>query len=123
MIDVEVLSASDVQMPASELKPTSTTGQREATIPVAGLSAAHAGVWECDAGTFTADRAEMAEVCTILSGRAVIATEGSSDRHEVGPGSLFVLPRGWRGTWVVTERIRKTYVMLSDERVQPRSDA
>ena len=110
-------------MPASELKPTSTTGQREATLPVAGLKTAHAGVWECEVGTFTADRAEMAEVCTIVSGRAVIATEGTSDRHDVGPGSLLVLPRGWRGTWVVTERIRKTYVMLPDRSNQPRSDA
>jgi uncharacterized cupin superfamily protein len=123
VIGVYVLSACDVQMPASELKPTSTTGQREATLPVAGLKTAHAGVWECDAGTFTADRAEMAEVCTIVSGRAVIATEGTSDRRDIGPGSLVVLPRGWRGTWVVTEQIRKTYVMLSDELVQPGSEA
>jgi len=120
---VRVLSASDVRMPASELKPTSTTGQREATLPVAGLKTAHAGVWECEAGTFTADRAEMAEVCTIVSGRAVIATEGTSDRRDIGPGSLVVLPRGWRGTWVVTEPIRKTYVMLPDQSNQPRSDA
>jgi uncharacterized cupin superfamily protein len=123
VIVLEVLSTSDVQMPASELKPTSTTGQREATRPVAGLRTAHAGVWECEAGTFTADRTHMAEVCTIVSGRAILVTEGSSDHHEVGPGSLFVLPRGWRGTWVVTERIRKTYVMLSDELVQPGSEA
>jgi uncharacterized cupin superfamily protein len=123
VIDLEVLSTSDVKMPAFELKPTSTTGQREATMPVAGLRTAHAGVWECEAGTFTADRADMAEVCTIMSGRAIIITEGSSDHHEVGPGSLFVLPRGWRGTWVVTEQIRKTYVMLSDQANQPRSDA
>lgn len=86
MTRVRVLSASDVRMPASELKPTSTTGQREATLPVAGLKTAHAGVWECEVGTFTADRAEMAEVCTIVSGRAVIATEGTSDRHDVGSG-------------------------------------
>lgn len=110
-------------MPPFELKPTSTTSQREATMPVAGLNTAHAGVWECEAGTFTADRAEMAEVCTIVSGRAIIVTEGSSDHHEVGPGSLLVLPRGWRGTWVVTEKIRKTYVLLSDEHVQPRSNS
>lgn len=118
-----MLSAGDVQMPTFELKPTSTTGQREATLPLAGLRTAHAGVWECEAGTFTADRTDMAEVCTIVSGRGVIVTEGSLDRHEVGPGSVFVLPQGWRGTWVVTEQIRKTYVMLSDQPNQPRSDA
>jgi len=33
---------------------------------------------------------------------------------ECGPGSLLVLPQGWRGTWVVRETIRKTYVIVGD---------
>jgi uncharacterized cupin superfamily protein len=93
-------------------KPTSTTGQQEASAELwtSPDGATEVGVWECDPGTFTAVRDGMAEVCQILSGRATITGEDGTVA-EVGPGSTLVLPDGWRGTWQVHETVRKTYVM------------
>ncbi|HZN78947.1 MAG TPA: cupin domain-containing protein [Mycobacterium sp.] len=33
-------------------------------------------------------------------------------RVSLGPGSLRVLPRGWRDSWVVRETIRKSYITV-----------
>lgn len=96
-------------------KPTSSTGQWEASAPVDGLATAEAGFWECNEGRFTADRTAFAEVCFIISGRADIVSDAGAETQTVGPGDLFVLPRGWTGTWEIHEAIRKVYVMLPDQ--------
>ncbi len=51
------------------------------------------------------------EVCHIISGSGTVVGEDRT-RADIGPGTLLVLPRGWRGTWFVKEAIRKTYVMV-----------
>jgi uncharacterized protein len=100
-----------VTMPESQPKPTSLTDQRESTLSVWSGGAIDTGVWECGPGEFTADRSEATEVCHIVSGSGTVVGEDGV-RAEIGPGSLLVLPRGWRGTWHVTETIRKTYVFV-----------
>ena len=111
----EILSGLAAAMPAAQPKPTSVDGQVESSVRVAGLLAGEVGLWECDEGSFAADRSMFAEVCYIIQGEAVIATDGSSDDRTVSAGSLFVLPRGWRGTWTVRQAVRKAYVLVSDE--------
>lgn len=104
--------ADTVSLTHPRPKPTSRTGQFEANLTVWRSGATTStGVWECDPGEFTAVRAEFAEICQILSGSATVTgVDGVS--ADVGPGSLLVLPQGWAGTWVVRERIRKTYVLI-----------
>ena len=111
---IDMVSGFDAVLPPPTPKPTSLDGQLESSIGVAGLLTGEAGLWECDAGTFTGDRTAFAEVCYIISGEAVIRTDGADDERRVVAGSLFVLPRGWRGVWVVEQPIRKVFVLLTD---------
>jgi uncharacterized cupin superfamily protein len=111
----EILSGPDTAMPTAKPKPTSVDGQVESSVSIPGLLTGEVGLWECDEGTFTADRSMFAEVCYIISGEAVIATDGASDDRTVAAGSLFVLPRGWRGTWTVHKPVRKAFMLVSDD--------
>lgn len=95
------------------VKPTSRTGQHEATAHVHGEeNTLEVGVWACEQGEFTAARDGVTEVCQILSGSATVAGE-DGNTAEVSAGSLLVLPAGWRGTWTVHADIRKTYVLVT----------
>ena len=33
------------------------------------------------------------------------------EAFEAGPGSTFVTPLGWKGTWIIHETLRKLYVL------------
>ena len=59
------------------------------------------------------DRSRTTEVCHVISGSGTVTGEDGISA-EIGPGSLLVLPRGWRGTWVVRETIRKSNVTVDD---------
>jgi uncharacterized cupin superfamily protein len=106
------VAAATVTLPDSRPKETSRTGQYESTLRVwQGGPHTSTGVWECEPGEFTAARDDYSEVCHILSGTATVRGDDGTVA-DVGPGSLLVLPLGWRGTWVVQETIRKTYVFI-----------
>lgn len=68
------------------------------------------GVWECTPGCFTADRAENAEFCFVLAGKAVM-TQNDGTRRELTAGDALILPRGWKGEWEIEEHLRKIYVI------------
>jgi len=106
------VAADTVELPQPQPKPTSRTGQFESTLGVweAGPHTS-AGVWECDPGEFTSVRDAFAEVCHIISGSATIRGDDGTS-VDIAAGSLLVLPLGWRGTWVIHETIRKTYVLV-----------
>ncbi|MBX8688948.1 DUF861 domain-containing protein [Mycobacterium porcinum] len=105
------VAATTVELPQPQPKPTSVSGQLESSLEVWADAVTDTGVWECDPGEFTADRSGATEVCHIISGSGrVVGEDGTS--ADIGPGTLLVLPRGWRGTWFVKETIRKTYVMV-----------
>jgi uncharacterized protein len=103
--------ADTVELPEPQPKPTSRTGQRESTLNVWSDDSTYTGVWECGPGEFTADRSHDTEVCHIISGSGTVVGEDGV-RAQIGPGSLLVLPRGWRGTWYIAETVRKTYVIV-----------
>jgi uncharacterized cupin superfamily protein len=102
-----------MKLPAPQPKPTSSSSQLESAVSLWDGGPTVAGVWECGPGEFTAARSRTTEVCHIISGSGIAAGEDGISA-EVGPGSLLVLPQGWRGTWVVRETIRKTYVIVAD---------
>ncbi|MDF3337324.1 cupin domain-containing protein [Mycolicibacterium septicum] len=105
------VTATTVEMPEPQPKPTSVSGQLESSLELWGDLVTDTGVWECDPGEFTADRSGATEVCHIISGSGTVVGEDGTSA-DIGPGTLLVLPRGWRGTWFVKEAIRKTYVMV-----------
>lgn len=105
------VAAATVEMPEPQPKPTSVSDQLESSLEVWGDAVTDTGVWECDPGEFTADRSGATEVCHIISGSGTVVGEDGTSA-DIGPGTLLVLPRGWRGTWFVKEAIRKTYVMV-----------
>ena len=73
-----------------------------------------AGVWEVTPGTFSSTRPGYHELCQIVSGRATIK-EQDGTAFEIGPGSLFITPEGWTGTWTVHETLRKSWVVIPFE--------
>lgn len=107
------LVVGGAQLPQPTAKPTSLTGQHESTLVLwDDGSGSSSGIWECEPGTFTATRDDFTEVCQIVSGRATVVGEDGTSA-ELAPGSLLILPQGWRGTWTVHETIRKTWVMVT----------
>jgi hypothetical protein len=69
-----------------------------------------AGVWECTPGP-SYWRLETNEFVHVLSGR-VTSTPDGGEPQELGPGDTAVFPRGWAGTWLIHETIRKVYVLF-----------
>jgi uncharacterized protein len=110
-VNLHHVDATTVELPEPQPKPTSVSGQLESAISVWADAVTDTGVWECDPGEFTADRSGATEVCHIISGSGTVVGEDGT-RADIGPGTLLVLPRGWRGTWFVKETVRKTYVMV-----------
>jgi uncharacterized cupin superfamily protein len=104
--------AASLTMPVATLKPTSRDGQRESTLPLWTASDGNLelGVWECSPGTFTARRDGYDEVAQIVFGTATV-TSDAGDTCELAPGSVFVTPAGWTGTWTIHETLRKTYII------------
>ncbi|QCR18175.1 cupin domain-containing protein [Agrococcus sp. SGAir0287] len=87
-------------------------GQTEASTTVwESAEGIRAGVWEVTPGSFRSTRPGYHEMCQIVSGRATI-TEEDGSTFEIGPGSLFVTPEGWRGHWTVHETLRKVWCIV-----------
>ena len=104
--------AASLTLPVACPKPTSLTGQTESSLTLweSPDGRVQLGVWECSPGTFTATRDGYDEVAQILFGAATITTD-EGQTCELGPGSVFVTPAGWSGTWTIHETVRKTYVI------------
>jgi uncharacterized protein len=106
------LNATSVALPAPAEKPTTLDpGQQETALSVWEAAGAEAGVWECSPGRFTAFKDGHTEICQILSGRGKLEGEDGTT-VDFGPGSLLVLPPGWRGTWTIDELTRKSYAVI-----------
>lgn len=96
-------------------KPTSTSEQqleRAAPLWTAEGAQCRTGYWECTVGEFTSVRAGEHEICYIVSGRGVLEGDDGQVTH-IGPGSMLVLPSGWKGTWKVLERLEKMFVIVA----------
>lgn len=107
-------NTADVTLPPHATKPTATTeGMTESGQSVWANDRIDTGLWECNAGSFTATREGYSEICTILSGRVTLEVEGL-ENEEFGPGDIMVMPSGWKGIWHVTEPLRKHYTTVQD---------
>ncbi|RKR20102.1 cupin domain-containing protein [Arthrobacter oryzae] len=104
--------AIDLPLPDPHAKSTSPTGQAESSLSIWNAHpATSAGVWECEPGEFTSAREGYSEICQVLSGSGSVHGEDGTSA-DLKAGSLLVLPAGWRGTWTIREKIRKTYVLF-----------
>jgi uncharacterized cupin superfamily protein len=73
-----------------------------------------AGVWEATRGAWRVRYSEH-ELCHLLAGRVVIASE-TGERWEFTAGDSFVVPAGFTGTWEVIEDCRKIYAIFESVR-------
>jgi uncharacterized cupin superfamily protein len=71
------------------------------------------GVWEGTPGQFPASRDGYSEICQILSGLAILHTDGG-ESVELRAGDTIVMPTGWVGRWELLEPLRKLYVIVHD---------
>jgi uncharacterized cupin superfamily protein len=68
-----------------------------------------AGIWECTAGAYHVVCVRD-EFCHLLAGRVTV-TEDGGEPLELQAGDCAMFPRGWSGTWRITEPIRKAYMI------------
>ncbi len=69
-----------------------------------------AGVWECSPCLETFERYGVDEICTVLSGSVTLTGEDGI-AQTFGPGDTFVIPQDFKGTWHITETLKKFYMI------------
>ena len=68
------------------------------------------GVWECTPGEFPSAKDGISESMHILAGAGVLRGDDGTE-VALEPGVVVVTPDGWRGTWTITETVRKLYTI------------
>ncbi|AWN36749.1 cupin domain-containing protein [Methylobacterium radiodurans] len=72
-----------------------------------------AGIWTCGVGAFRIDF-EHDEFIHLIEG-AVTTTDAAGVSRSYRAGEAFVSPRGWSGTWTVTEPVKKHFTWYKAE--------
>ena len=68
-----------------------------------------AGIWECTPGAYHVV-VERDEFCHLLAGAVTVAQDGG-EALTLRAGDCAMFPRGWSGTWRISETIRKAYMI------------
>jgi uncharacterized cupin superfamily protein len=112
MVKATVMSDATTADPGEhKSKETSVTpGQTEASFRLWARDDFKTGIWEVTPGEFKSTRPGYDEICQILSGSGTI-TEADGSSFDIGPGTLFVTPAGWKGHWTIRETVRKMWVI------------
>jgi uncharacterized cupin superfamily protein len=93
-------------------KATSTTGdQWESDSVLWAANGIEAGVWSCTPGVFATHRDGFDEAVHILEGRGSVS-DANGMTYAFGPGSSFVLPNDFRGSWTITSTVRKVFCLI-----------
>lgn len=71
----------------------------------------YCGIWESTPGKVVINYTEW-EFCHLIEGSVVI-TSDAGETWQLGPGSAFMIPAGFSGTWETIETVRKHYVILT----------
>ncbi len=72
------------------------------------------GVWESTPGKWAIDYSEN-EFVYLVAGQ-VRLTDGEGHVETFGPGSAFLIPAGFKGSWETLETLRKYYAIFEPER-------
>jgi uncharacterized cupin superfamily protein len=67
------------------------------------------GLWCGEPGRVSFDSWPYTEVCVIISGHIAIEDE-SGRRRDFHGGAAFVIPQGFRGTWITVQETEKIFV-------------
>jgi uncharacterized cupin superfamily protein len=70
-----------------------------------------AGVWECSPCKEQIERYGVDELCTVISGSVTI-TNSDGHAETFGPGECFVIPQDFKGTWHITETLKKFWMIV-----------
>jgi len=68
------------------------------------------GIWESTPGKWTVDYKED-EFVYLIAGRARL-TDADGHGETFGPGSAFLIPSGFRGSWETLEPLKKYYAVF-----------
>lgn len=63
-------------------------------------------IWQSGPGTFTVQDYPHDEYCMVLEGHLITTTK-DGHKQSFGPGDSFVIPKGWAGTWNMTDHFKK----------------
>ena len=69
------------------------------------------GIWESTPGKWTCEYRES-EFVYLISGR-VRLTDAEGHAETFGPGSAFVIPAGFKGSWETLETLKKYYAIFN----------
>jgi uncharacterized protein len=75
-----------------------------------GGNGAETGIWECTPGP-SRWLLETNEFVQVLAGRMTVTADGG-EPLELAAGDAVTFPKGWSGTWDITETLRKAYVIF-----------
>ena len=105
-------AAPEIDFPREERREVGAPERRTWVLYESGPAGLVAGIWECEVGRW---RIQMDpnehEYMIVLSGRARLHAEDGTFT-EVGPGEAIVIPAGFAGSFEVTERLRKHFVIV-----------
>lgn len=111
--DIVTLNSGDVEkesfLPAPEKIISGNPQQSVWNLYSSADAKFHCGVWDAQAGQWRINYTED-EYCMILEGESVITDEQGNART-VKAGDQFVIPSGFKGTWMVPVYCKKTYVV------------
>jgi uncharacterized cupin superfamily protein len=68
------------------------------------------GIWECSPGP-SRWTLETHEFVQVLAGSMTVTPDGG-DPVDLKAGDSVTFPKGWTGTWDITETLRKAYVIF-----------
>jgi len=68
------------------------------------------GIWESTPGKWNCDYKED-EFVYLISGRARL-TDADGKTETFGPGSAFLIPAGFKGSWETVESLKKYYAIF-----------
>ena len=69
------------------------------------------GTWECEPGLSRWEFAGNGELVHVLSGSMEVTPDGG-ETVVLGPGDSMTFPTGWKGTWRITQTLRKVYTVF-----------
>ena len=102
----------EIDFPREERREIGAPERRTWVLYESGPAGLVAGIWECEVGRWRIqmDPNEL-EYMVVLQGRARLhAPDGRVT--EAGPGEALVIPPGFAGSFEVTERVRKHFVIV-----------
>jgi uncharacterized protein len=73
-------------------------------------SGSETGIWECTPGP-SRWTLETNELVYVLNGTMTVTADGG-EPILARPGDVLMFPKGWEGTWLIHETLRKVYAIF-----------